>query len=75
MDSLETWAELAVLPTYVENQAILEPILLYRASKCKQTKGQRRLFMDSYFYLFIRLLSAFFLFYVKMQTKQDQSVL
>ena len=34
-DSLETQAELAVLRTYVENQAILEPILLYRASKCK----------------------------------------
>ena len=29
--------ELAVLHTYVENQAILEPIFLYRASKCKQT--------------------------------------
>ena len=41
MDSLETWAELAVLHTYVENQAILEPILFYRASKCKQTKEQR----------------------------------
>ena len=39
-DSLETRAELAVLRTYVENQAILEPILLYRASKCKQTKEQ-----------------------------------
>ena len=36
-DSLETRAELAVLRTYVENQAIIEPILLYRASKCKQT--------------------------------------
>ena len=34
-DSLETRAELAVLRSYVENQAILEPILLYRASKCK----------------------------------------
>ena len=33
-------AELAVLRTYVENQAIIEPILLYRASKCKQTKEQ-----------------------------------
>ena len=32
-DSLETRAELAVLCTYVENQAIIEPILLYRASK------------------------------------------
>ena len=39
-DSLETWAELLVLWTYVENQAMLEPILLYGASKCKQTKGQ-----------------------------------
>ena len=37
-DRLETRAELAVLRTYVENQAILEPILLYQASKCKQTK-------------------------------------
>ena len=33
MDSLETWK-------YVENQAILEPILLYRASRHKQTKEQ-----------------------------------
>ena len=40
MDSLETWAELAVLRTYIENQAILEPILRYQASKCKQTKEQ-----------------------------------
>ena len=37
-DSLETWAEPAVLRTYVDNQAILEPVLLYCASKCKQTK-------------------------------------
>ena len=32
-DSLETQAKLAVLHTYVKNQDILEPILLYRASK------------------------------------------
>ena len=37
---LETRAELAVLRTYVENQAILEPIPLYWALKCKQTKEQ-----------------------------------
>ena len=37
-DSLETRAEWAVLRAYVENHAILEPILLYRASKYKQTK-------------------------------------
>ena len=47
MDSLETRAKLAVLRTYVENQAILEPILLYRASKCKQTKEQGS--KDSFF--------------------------
>ena len=37
-DSLETQAERAALRAYVENQAILEPILLYRASKYKHTK-------------------------------------
>ena len=37
-DSLETRTELAILCTYVENQAVPEPILLYQASKCKQTK-------------------------------------
>ena len=37
-DSLETRAELAFVSSSVENQAILESILLYRASKCKQTK-------------------------------------
>ena len=36
-DSLETLAEPAVLCVNVENQAILEPIPLYCASKCKQT--------------------------------------
>ena len=40
IDSLETRVELAILRSYVENQAILEPILVYRASKCKQTKEQ-----------------------------------
>ena len=37
-DSLETRAERAVLHDFVENQAILEPTLLYRASEYKQTK-------------------------------------
>ena len=39
-DSLETRTELAVLRTYVENQAIIESILLYRASKYEETKEQ-----------------------------------
>ena len=49
-DSLERRAELAVLRTYVEKQAILEPIFLYRASKCKQTKeqGSRLMFLPFY---------------------------
>ena len=38
MYSLEPRAERAVLSAYVENQAILEPVLLYRASKYKETK-------------------------------------
>ena len=37
---METWAERTVLRTYVENQVILEPIFLYRASKCKENKEQ-----------------------------------
>ena len=37
---METWVELAILLTYVENQSILEPILLCCASKCKQTNEQ-----------------------------------
>ena len=39
-NSLETRVELAVLCTYAENQVMLEPVLLYRTSKCKQTKEQ-----------------------------------
>ena len=34
-DSIETRAKWAVLRPYVENQAILKPILLHRASKYK----------------------------------------
>ena len=37
-DSQKTRAERAVSHAYVENQAMLEPILLYRASKYKETK-------------------------------------
>ena len=39
-DSLKTRARPAVLCIYNENQAILEPIRLYRLSKFKQTKEQ-----------------------------------
>ena len=73
---MKTQTERAVLRIYVENQATLEPVLLHRASKCKQTKDQgSEDCLWTYFYLFVRLLSAFFLFYAKMQTKQDRTVL
>ena len=50
-ESLETLAERAVLRAYVENHSILEHILLYRASKYKQTKntGLLRLLVNSHF--------------------------
>ena len=38
--SLETRTEQVVLGTYADNHALLEPIRLDRASKCKQTKEQ-----------------------------------
>ena len=40
--SCSTLDSLSALSTYVEKQAIIEPILLYRASKYKQTKEQGR---------------------------------
>ena len=39
-DSIKTRAKRAVLRVYVENQAILETILLYRASEYKDTERQ-----------------------------------
>ena len=37
---METWAERAVLCTYVENQAILEPILLCRHQNVNKAKSR-----------------------------------
>ena len=58
-------------------KVFLETILLYLASKCKQTKGQtdqksgqQRLFMDPYFYFFMWLLSVFF-FFILSRWKQN----
>ena len=60
-DSLETRAELTVLCVYVENQAILEPILLYRASECKQTKEQvSEDCLWTHIFTFLRNYYAFF---------------
>ena len=62
-DSLQTRAELAVLRIYVENQAILEPILLYRASKCKQIKEQgSEDFLWAHIFTFLLDCQLFFFF-------------
>ena len=39
---MKIWVDLAVLRTYVENQAIQEQILFCCALKCTQTKEQGR---------------------------------
>ena len=61
-DSLETRAEQAALRAYVENQAMLEPIPLYRASKYKQTQklGFQFPFIELSLYLPMQLISGFF---------------
>ena len=68
-DSLETRAEQAVLWVYVENQAILEPIVLYPASKCKETKEQgSEDCLWPHIFTFLRdYYIGFFLFSTKMQ--------
>ena len=61
--SLETRAELVVLRTYVENKAILEPILLYWASKCKQTKEQgSEDCLWTHIFTFFKIIVSFFSF-------------
>ena len=82
---LETRAGLAVLRTYVENHAILEPIPLYWASKCKQTKEQgSEDCLWTHILNFLWLLSVFFmssckqnkitLFYYRLQfVKETQT--
>ena len=67
MDSLETRAEPAVLRTYVENQAILEPILLYRASKCKQRAA--RTVYEPVFLPFYKIIVSFFSFFCQDANK------
>ena len=60
-DSLETRAELAILCTYVENQAILEPILLYQGLKCKQTKEQsNKDCLWTHIFPFYKIIVSFF---------------
>ena len=69
-DSLETWAELAVLRSYVENQAIAEPILPYQASKCKQTKEQGS--EDCLWTHIFTFLSDYCQFVFLLRCKQDK---
>ena len=67
-DSLETRTEVAVLRTYLEKQAILEPILFYCPSKCKQTKEQgSEGCLWTHIFTFLYDYQVFFLFPAKMQ--------
>ena len=70
---METWDKLAILCTYVENQAILEPIPLNRVSKCKQTKEQDcEDFLWKYIFNFLcEYCQLLFLSAVKNQGKRD----
>ena len=71
--NLVTRAKLAVLWSYVENQAILKPILFYRASKHKQTKDEGS--KDCYWtHIFTFLCNYYqYFFSVKVQTKKVQA--
>ena len=74
-DRLETQAEGAVLCAYIENHAILEPILLYRASKYNKQKCRAiKTVTEVLFFLLIRLISGFFLSSFKIPAFQDQTL-
>ena len=70
------WAKRAVLRTYFENQAMLEPILLYRTSKYKQTKrpGYKTV-CELPFCLLMWIILGLFLSSAKIQTCQHQTLL
>ena len=73
--SLETRIKQAVIRAYVENQAIIESILLYRASKHKQTKKPAiKTFCELPFSITMWLISGFFLSSVNIQTCRDQTL-
>ena len=69
--------ELADYRTYLENQVILDLIFLYRASKYKQTKeqGNKDCLWAHIFTILCDCCQLFFIFSVKMQRKQDETVL
>ena len=65
-DRLEAWVERNVQHAYFENQAILGPILPYRASKYKQTKKSvrlLRLFVNLNFTFLCDIISVFPFFF------------
>ena len=72
-DSLEKRAEPVVLRSHVENQAKVEPILPYRASKCKQTQKQGiRTVYEPTFLPFYEIFNSLFRSRVKIRSSQDQ---
>ena len=73
---MERWVEPAVLRAFVENQAILEHILFYRASKCRQPKSRTtKTVYGCMFFPFFVIIIDFFLFAVKIQKQEEQTVL
>ena len=73
---MEIRAELAVLRSYVENQAMLEPILLNVHQNVNKPKSRAaRTIYGLIFSPFYKIIVNFFLFPVKMETRQDQTVL
>ena len=73
--SLETRVKLAVLHAYVENQAILESIIVYHASKHKQMKrpGYQEFFSTPILPSYVTNIKIF-LSSVKIQKCRDQTL-
>ena len=62
--SLKAWAELAVLRTYIENQTMLEPILLHRASNVNKPKSRavRTVYRPTFYPIWVMIVSFFSFF-------------
>ena len=76
-DSLETRAEMALLRAYVENTKLYQnPFFFIGHQNVNKPKSRAaRTFYGLIFLPLYKIIVRFFLFYVKMQIKQDQTVL
>ena len=70
-DSLETQAKLAVLCTYIENQAILEPIFFTGHQNVNKPKTRAgRTFYGPIFLPFYKIIVSFFSFFYQDANKK-----